>query len=321
MRGFHVYKAVYEPSQELLTCVREPGNVHNPYAVAMMNGNVVVGHVPRLISALCAMFITQGGVLECRVTGHRRYSSDLPQGGLELPCHLYFTSPSTALLEKVKSLLQQRPQMSDEKDETAEPPEKKIKCKDSVDDDFEEQISETSEVWQSYNRHRLTLSDKQKIIDGSMLNDKHINFAQCVLKIQFNLAEGLGCTFYQYKPRSDDCKIQCGLQIVHCRARNHWILATNLSKEGMLDVYDSVYSTLDEPTHDVLKNLFLFKEVRLVTWQKQTGGSDCGLFSIAAATQLLVNRKENNFHFCQTKMRDHVLSCYEKKEFSCFPSC
>lgn len=39
--------------------------------------------------------------------------------------------------------------MSDEKDETAEPPEKKIKCKDSVDDDFEEQISETSEVWQS----------------------------------------------------------------------------------------------------------------------------------------------------------------------------
>ena len=154
-----------------------------------------------------------------------------------------------------------------------------------------------------------------------MLNDKHINFAQCVLKIQFNLAEGLGCTFYQYKPRSDDCKIQCGLKIVHCRARNPWILATNLSKEGMLDVYDSVYSTLDEPTHDVLKNLFLFKEVRLVAWQKQTGGSDCGLFSIAAATQLLVNRKENNFHFCQTKMHVHVLSCYEKKEFSCFPSC
>lgn len=86
----------------------------------------------------------------------------------------------------------------------------------------------------------------------------------------------------------------------------------------MLDVYDSVYSTLDEPTHDVLKNLFLFKEVRLVTWQKQTSGSDCGLFSIAAATQLLVNRKENNFHFCQKKCVIMFLAVMKRKNFLVF---
>ena len=89
MRGFHVYKDVYEPSQDLLPCIKEPGNINDPYAVAMMNGNAVVGHIPRVISALCSMFITQGGLLECRITGHQRYSRDLPQGGLELPCRLY----------------------------------------------------------------------------------------------------------------------------------------------------------------------------------------------------------------------------------------
>ena len=70
IRGFHIYKEIWNPTEELLTCRREPGNVHDPYAVAMMNGEDVVGHVPRVISALCSMFIAQGGILECRVTGH-----------------------------------------------------------------------------------------------------------------------------------------------------------------------------------------------------------------------------------------------------------
>lgn len=56
---------------------------------------------------------------------------------------------------------------------------------DSTDNEFEEIITETSEVWQSFNKHQLTLVDKQKIIDGGML-DGHITFAQSVLKSQFN---------------------------------------------------------------------------------------------------------------------------------------
>lgn len=103
MRGFHIYKEVWEPTEELLTCSREPSNVHDPYAVSMKTReNVIVGHVPRVISSLCNIFIAQGGTLECRVTGHKRYSVDLPQGGLELPCELYFTSSSCEQLENVK---------------------------------------------------------------------------------------------------------------------------------------------------------------------------------------------------------------------------
>jgi len=36
------------------------------------------------------MFIEQGGDITCVVTGSRRYSSDLVQGGLEIPCTLIF---------------------------------------------------------------------------------------------------------------------------------------------------------------------------------------------------------------------------------------
>ena len=150
--------------------------------------------------------------------------------------------------------------------------DKKIKFEDCTDNEFEEIITETSEVWLSFNKHRLTLVDKQKIIDGGMLDGGHITFAQSVLKSQFNC---LGCTFYQCKPRSDETKIQCGLQIVHCRDRNHWILATNMIENKILHVYDSVYSALDDQTIDILRNLFRFKEVRIVSWQKQSGGSDC----------------------------------------------
>ena len=49
IRGFYIYKEIWNPTEELLTCRREPGNVHDPYAVAMMNGEDVVGHVPQVI--------------------------------------------------------------------------------------------------------------------------------------------------------------------------------------------------------------------------------------------------------------------------------
>ena len=59
----------------------------------MLNGTVVVGHVPRVISATCSAFIRRGVVASCEVTGGRQYSVDLPQGGMEVPCKVTFTAP------------------------------------------------------------------------------------------------------------------------------------------------------------------------------------------------------------------------------------
>ena len=57
----------------------------------------IVGHVPREISLIWSSFIQQDGAIRFLITESRRYSSDLPQGGLELPCILVFTTTCTEL--------------------------------------------------------------------------------------------------------------------------------------------------------------------------------------------------------------------------------
>ena len=64
MRGFHIYiyKETWAPEEgEMLQCSRETDNVDDRYAVAMMKHGYVVGHVPRVISTPCAIFIRRGG--------------------------------------------------------------------------------------------------------------------------------------------------------------------------------------------------------------------------------------------------------------------
>ena len=51
----------------------------------------MIGHIPRKLSAACSLFLRLGGTMNCEITdGHRQYSADLPQGGLEIPCKFVF---------------------------------------------------------------------------------------------------------------------------------------------------------------------------------------------------------------------------------------
>ena len=79
-------------------------NPHDLFAVAVCKSEIVVGHVPKQISSICSSFLRRGGTVFCKVTGSRRYSADLPQGGLEIPCKFIFTGISKDI-EKVKKLI------------------------------------------------------------------------------------------------------------------------------------------------------------------------------------------------------------------------
>ena len=85
VRGYHVYQSIWTPSVgEELLCRKEPGNSHDPFAVAVIDatGNIV-GHVPKKISSICSMFLQRGGTIVCVILAScRRYSADLPQGAL-----------------------------------------------------------------------------------------------------------------------------------------------------------------------------------------------------------------------------------------------
>jgi len=121
IRDYHEYMAIWEnpnPSN-CLVCEREIGNAHDTHAVAI-KGNItevnsagvvstttrIVGHIPRRISAVCSISIRRGGTIFCVVTGARRYSADLPQGGLEIPCLLKFIAKSENEATKAKDLLE-----------------------------------------------------------------------------------------------------------------------------------------------------------------------------------------------------------------------
>ena len=60
IHGHHIYKDIWPPRMgENLTCRTEPGNIHDPYAVAVQchdvdsDSIVTIGHVPRCISSVC----------------------------------------------------------------------------------------------------------------------------------------------------------------------------------------------------------------------------------------------------------------------------
>ena len=121
IRGHHIYKEIWTPSiGEVLQCEKEEGNSHDLYAVAVKKLDLIVGHVPRTISTLCHLFLSRGGIITCTIRDTRKFSDDLPQGGLEVPCQLTFRGDKSAI-EKVKRLLHDKP-----KDQLKDKPQKTI---------------------------------------------------------------------------------------------------------------------------------------------------------------------------------------------------
>ena len=107
VRGYHVYKDLWNATPgDTLTCTRERGNRNNVFAVAVQSDGNIVGHVPRHVSCICTLFICRGGVLNCLITGSRRYSRDLSQGGMEIPCQYIFFWKRN-LIEKIRGCLEE----------------------------------------------------------------------------------------------------------------------------------------------------------------------------------------------------------------------
>ena len=108
------------------------GNVCDHYAVAVTKpgSSTVVGHVPRKISTICSLFVPKGDSILCEVSGGTRYSQDLPQGGLEIPCLLRFqgVSKDVQKVEKLAILaLSSQTSSNPQSPPSLEPPTKKVR--------------------------------------------------------------------------------------------------------------------------------------------------------------------------------------------------
>ena len=78
------------------------GTTHMQWRPPVME---VVGHMPRKICPVCSIFIQRGGSITCTVSDRRRYSADLEQGGLEIPCKIKFSTSSSVEKEKAEKLV------------------------------------------------------------------------------------------------------------------------------------------------------------------------------------------------------------------------
>ena len=83
---------------ERLQCQEEYGNPHDMYAISVIRNDIIVGHLPRNIFTPCHMFLGSGGTIVSVVNGTRRYSADLEQGELEIPCSIIFQRDNKRLI-------------------------------------------------------------------------------------------------------------------------------------------------------------------------------------------------------------------------------
>lgn len=171
----------------------------------------------------------------------------------------------------------------------------------------------------------MTAEDRKIVAEGKELSDKHMNFAQSLMKQQFTDTpiKGFVSTLIFSNKRS--VNFTTGgpvIQIVHTRG-NHWIVATTDGITNKIFVYDSLYSSIDICTEELIAENFGMAHIEVVLdAPKQKGPMDCGAFAIAVCILLAHHYSQHQplkLSFNQDLMRDHLIECFTKKCIKLFP--
>ena len=293
IRGYHVYKDVWDSEiGERLSCQVERNNRHDTHAVAVVKSSKVVGHLPQKISLICSLFLGRSGSsIECEVIANRRYSQDLPQGGLEIPCIVFFRGNSPKCKDSALKAEKLIRIALDGGMQTEKPgsPSAAITVPDEASTGVER-----SSFWVKKGCIVLSFTERDEITMGKELSDLHINFAQALLKQQYGLEKG----FYSTLLQGQQHHIHPKIQIVHSRG-NHWIVAsTVLSEDSVVNVYDTLYNSLDTSTVAILNCLYeKGSKYHFANISKQKGCKDCGVYAIAISTLLVNNLDPEMFTF------------------------
>lgn len=98
------------------------------------------------------------------------------------------------------------------------------------------------------------------------------------------------------------------------------------TSDETVNVYDSLYDSLDGETTDIINSLFQSTNqpnpitLRVVQSQRQEGGKDSGLFSIANITALAFGLDPTTITFDQRATRGHLVHCLENYTLTPFPT-
>ena len=182
-----------------------------------------------------------------------------------------------------------------------------------------------SDYWLKIGCVRLYDSDKTEILNGTWLSGTHMAAAQWLLKSQYPHFEGLKDPLGQLSMNSRISLPPGSLQILHVHG-NHWITVSTCNSghtDANIVVYDSKYQFLGSATETLLAKLVLTQQdvlnIHIASVNKQSGDSDCGVFSVAYCTALAHGQDPSGIVFNQSIMRQHLVKCLEEKKMIPFP--
>jgi Ulp1 family protease len=94
-------------------------------------------------------------------------------------------------------------------------------------------------------------------------------------------------------------------------------------KNGVVNLYDSLfYDVILDDLQQQVENLVGedFRGINVVPIQQQSNGSDCGVFAIAFATNLVYTLDPNIPQFNILQMRAHLHACLKAGLITPFPT-
>ena len=164
----------------------------------------------------------------------------------------------------------------------------------------------------------LTTKDRECISNNKELDDFIIFTALQLIQKKFPMIfiqppATVNTTGFDYCPYET-------IQIIHTGS-HHWILLSSFS--GRIKIYDSLNSIPTQETIKQMTQLFSpddsIPTYKQVTCHKQCGVKDCGLFTLAYGIDLLLGNDPSTIIYDQSKMRPHLINCFEKEEITSFP--
>ena len=117
--------------------------------------------------------------------------------------------------------------------------------------------------------------------------------------------------------------VHCGefVQIINVR-NNHWCVVSTVGCEkGLVNVYDSLYSSVSDSTTHLIASVVSSSAsnlVRMMDVERQSNGSDCGVLAVAYIFDICSGFDPRMVKFNHKLIRQHLVTCLENCQFHAF---
>ena len=176
-------------------------------------------------------------------------------------------------------------------------------------------------------RPDLSIADRQILNDGKRLTANHISAVHYILRAKFPTRTGLQDTHYHRILKEWKSDPKEFVQILYVDSE-HWVCLSNIDcEDGCVELYDSMTTlppedgSIVKQVCTVLKSLKLdVVTIKVINVQQQVGGTDCGLFATAMATNLCLGFDPHRARYAQDQLRCHLDKCFQSGTMTQFPS-